>query len=107
MEEAGKDGMADEDQTIKTMEMGEEVQSRRGIMEEEDSEMVDEEEGLAIAEVEEDFKIVAKEEEIEAAIVDEEEIEAVEEENAPTANGVAEEEALCAAEVDITTGDGG
>ena len=63
---------------------------------------------MAIVEVEEDFKIVAKEEEIKAAIVNEEEIEAVEEENTPTANVDAEQgEALCAAEVDITTGDGG
>ena len=70
-------------------------------MEDEDSETVEEEEVLAIAEVEEDFKIVAKEEEIESAIVDEEEISTTEEGNARTVTGDAEEE------VDITAGEEG
>ena len=70
-------------------------------MEDEDSETVEEEEGLAISEVEEDFKIVAKEEEIVVVIVDDEEISTMEEGNALTATGDAEEE------VDIETGEEG
>ena len=73
----------------------------RGIMEEEDSETVEEEEGLAIAEVEEDFKIVAKEEEMGAATVNEEAINTTEEGNARAATGDVEEE------VDITIGEEG
>ena len=58
---------------------------------------MEEEESLAIAEVEEDFKIMAKVEEIKAAMVDEEEISMTEEGDARTATRDADEE------LDITT----